>query len=72
MRGTRIDAIELVRRIRDHHAELLRGKSPTEVRAFFQREAAAANAEAERLLQDRLVRPEQAGDEPQHEARQTH
>ena len=55
---TTIDAVELVRRVRDHHAALLQDKPPAGVRAFFRREAAAANAEAERLLRDWTVDPE--------------
>ena len=60
---TTIDAVELVRRIRDHHAALLQDKPPAEIRAFFHREAAAANAEAERLLRDRTADPERRRDQ---------
>ncbi len=51
MTQTTIKAVELVRQIRDQHYELLKDKSCEEIKAFFHREAAAANAEAERLLQ---------------------
>ena len=34
---TDIDAIEVVRRIRDQHAELLRGKSDEEIIEFFRK-----------------------------------
>ena len=46
-----IKAVELVRQIRDQHYELLKDQSREEIKAFFHREAAAANAEAEQLLQ---------------------
>lgn len=64
MKETTIKAVELVRRIRDRHAALLQDKSPADVRAFFQREAAAANAEAECLLRIRQANPEQTLDQP--------
>jgi hypothetical protein len=51
MTQTTIKAVELVRQIRDQHYEILKDKSREEIKAFFQREAAAANAEAEQLLQ---------------------
>lgn len=71
MKETTINAVELVRRIRDHHAELLQGKSPAEVRAFFQREAAAANAEVQCLLQDWQADSGQIEEQPEHEAPRT-
>jgi hypothetical protein len=49
MKQTNIKAIELVRQIRNQHYELLKDRSREESKAFFHREAAAANAEAERL-----------------------
>jgi hypothetical protein len=51
MTQTTIKAVELVRQIRDQHYEVLKDKSREEIKAFFHREAAAANAEAEHLLQ---------------------
>ena len=48
-----LDAVSVVREIRDHQAALLQGMSPAAVRAFFQREAAAANAEARQLARSR-------------------
>jgi hypothetical protein len=51
MTQTTIKAVELVRQIRDQHYEILKDKSREEIKAFFHREAAAANAEAEQLLQ---------------------
>ena len=51
MTQTKIKAIELVRQIRDRHYGLLKDKSREDIKRFFHREAAAANAEAERLLQ---------------------
>ncbi len=36
-------AVEWVRKIRDRHASLLRGKSPEEIIAFFQEDAGAQN-----------------------------
>jgi hypothetical protein len=51
MTQTTINAVELVRQIRDQHYEILKDKSREEIKAFFHREAAAANAEAEQLLQ---------------------
>jgi hypothetical protein len=51
MPQTTIKAVELVRQIRDQHYEILKDKSRAEIKAFFHREAAAANAEAEQLLQ---------------------
>ena len=46
-----IKVIEVVRQIRDRHYALLKDKSREELKRFFHREAAAANAEAEQLLQ---------------------
>lgn len=64
MEQKQIKAVELVRRIRDQHYESLKGKSPDEVKAFFEREAAIANAEAERLLQA----PSASGDHPSNQS----
>jgi hypothetical protein len=46
MTQTTIQAVELVRQIRDQHYEILKDKSREEIKAFFHREAAVANAEA--------------------------
>lgn len=51
MTQTEIKAVELVRQIRDQHYTLLKDKSREDIKRFFHREAAAANAEAEQLLQ---------------------
>jgi len=51
MTQTQIKAVELVRQIRDQHYALLKDKSREDIKNFFRREAAAANAEAEQLLQ---------------------
>jgi len=40
-----------VRQIRDQYYTLLKDKSREDIKRFFHREAAAANAEAEQLLQ---------------------
>jgi hypothetical protein len=46
-----VQAVELVRQIRNHQYDILKDKSRQEIKAFFHREAAAANAEAEQLLE---------------------
>jgi hypothetical protein len=46
-----VQAVELVRQIRNQHDEILKDKSREEIKAFFHREAAAANAEAEQLFE---------------------
>jgi hypothetical protein len=51
MTQTEIKAVEVVRQIRDQHYALLKDKSREDIKRFFHREAAAANAEAEQLLQ---------------------
>jgi hypothetical protein len=51
MTPTNVQAIELIRQIRDQHYEILKDKSREEIKAFFHREAVAANAEAEQLLE---------------------
>ncbi len=51
MTQTNIKAVELIRQIRNQHYELLKDRSREEIKAFFHREAAAANAEVERLLE---------------------
>jgi hypothetical protein len=51
MTQTEIKAVELVRQIRDQHSTLLKDKSREDIKRFFHREAAAANAEAKQLLQ---------------------
>ena len=51
MTQTKIKAVELVRQIRDQYYTLLRDKSREDIKRFFHQEAAAANAEAEQLLQ---------------------
>ena len=51
MTQTEIKAVEVVRQIRDQHSALLKDKSREDIKRFFHREAAAANVEAEQLLQ---------------------
>ncbi len=51
MTQTKIKAVELVRQVRDQHYALLKDKSREDIKRFFHREAAVANAEAEQLLQ---------------------
>ena len=51
MTPTNVQAVELVRQIRNQHYEILKDKSREEIKAFFHREAAAAKAEAEQLLE---------------------
>jgi len=46
-----IKAVEMVRRIRDRHYDMLIGKTPEEIMAFFHQEAREANKEAAALLQ---------------------
>jgi len=53
MEPIEIKAVELVRQIRDQHYALLQNKSFEEIKAFFRREAAAANAEAEKMIRER-------------------
>ena len=42
MKATKIRAIEMVRRIRDRHARLLAGKTPSEIIAFYRAAGEAA------------------------------
>ena len=44
MTQTEIKAVELVRQIRDQHYALLKDKSREDIKHFFHREAATANA----------------------------
>jgi hypothetical protein len=53
MKQAEINVLELVRRIRDEQARMLREKSREEVQAFFRREAEAANEETKRFLRGR-------------------
>jgi len=46
-----VQAVELVRQIRNHQYDILKDKSRQEIKAFFHREAAAANAEADQLIE---------------------
>jgi hypothetical protein len=62
-----IQAVELVRRIRDAQYEETRSLSREELKAFFTREAAAARAEAQQLIGKRAssllaTQPVAAGD----------
>ena len=50
MGQSEMKAVELVRQIRDRHWEQLHDESREELKAFFHREATAAQEEAKRLL----------------------
>lgn len=57
---TEIDAVEVVRRIRDEHAEVLRGKSDEEIIEFFRKAAEGFRAQARskgRTAARKRVRP---------------
>ncbi len=58
MRATRVQAVEMVRRIRDRHARILKGKTPTEVIAFYR---AAGEAAMEDVRQRSKTRRRKAG-----------
>lgn len=47
-----INVVEMVRRIRDRHHELLKDKTPEDKTAFYETKAKAAMERARRLLQD--------------------
>jgi hypothetical protein len=49
MKPTRIRAVEMVRRIRDRHARILKGKTTGEIIAFYRAAGEAAMEEARRL-----------------------
>ena len=51
MERIEINAVEMVRRIRDRQYDRLIGKTPEEIKAFFYQEARKANKEAAALLQ---------------------
>lgn len=53
---TQIQAVEMVRRIRDEQARLLEGKSDTEIIAFFRKAGEAARREAKRRQSARMHR----------------
>ena len=59
MKKTTINAIEMVRRIRDAHYEQLRGKSPEERIAFYRAKARLLQAQVE------MQRQQQPVNEPQ-------
>ncbi len=46
MRATRVRAVEMVRRIRDRHARILKGKTTTEIIAFYRAAGEAAMEDA--------------------------
>jgi hypothetical protein len=46
MKGTRVRAVEMVRRIRDRQARALAGKSAAEIIAFYQAAGVAATQDA--------------------------
>jgi len=45
---TQIKAVEMVRRIRDEHAQMLAGKSKAEIIAFFRKAGETARQEAKK------------------------
>jgi hypothetical protein len=47
MKATRLRAVDLVRRIRDHHARRLAGKTPAEIIAFYRKAGKAAMQDAQ-------------------------
>jgi hypothetical protein len=46
MKAPKIRAVEMVRRIRDHHSQLLRGKTTAEIIAFYRSAGEAAIQDA--------------------------
>jgi hypothetical protein len=46
MKATRIRAVEMVRRIHDRHARILRGKTTSEIIAFYRAAGEAAMEDA--------------------------
>ena len=48
MKATRLRAVEMVRRIRDHHARQLAGKTEAEIIAFYRAAGEAAMEEVRR------------------------
>lgn len=53
MKETQIDAVELVRRIRDEHQEILKGRDAEKRRSFYQERARELH---ERLRRTTLVK----------------
>jgi len=58
MKATRVRAVEMVRRIRDRHARILKGKTTTEIIAFYR---AAGEAAMEDARQTSKTRRRKAG-----------
>jgi hypothetical protein len=56
MKTTRIRAVEMVRRIRDRHARILKGKTASEIIAFYRAAGEAAMEDARRRAQTRQRR----------------
>ena len=59
MKNTTINAVEMVRRIRDAHYEQLRGKSPEERIAFYRAKAHLLQAQLETQRQQQPVNESQ-------------
>jgi len=59
MKKTTINAVEMVRRIRDAHYEQLRGKSPEERIAFYRAKARLLQAQVEMQRQQQPVNESQ-------------
>jgi len=56
MKATRIRAVEMVRRIRDRHARILKGKTTGEIIAFYRAAGEAAMEDARHLSKTRRRR----------------
>jgi hypothetical protein len=55
MKGTKVQAVAMVRRIRDRHAKALAGKSAAEVIAFYRAASAAATQVAAPSARSRIT-----------------
>lgn len=53
MKATRVRAVEMVRRIRDRHARILKGKTTTEIIAFYRAAGEAAMEDARQRAETR-------------------
>ncbi len=55
MAKNEIKAVEMVRRIRDRHYKLLKGKTAQERIAFYREQARRMNVEAQQISQSKLA-----------------
>jgi len=60
MKGTRVRAVDMVRRIRDRQAKALAGKSAAEVIAFYRAAGQAATQDATPSVSSRRTRTNKA------------